>query len=359
MTFVEAGALLAGLTERSLKYRPGGGRKESSMKRYWLLGLFFPLVPSCLVDNSIADDNTVSSAETRVADRESDWCESICTKLASCPTSECVCDSEGNCDCVESPDAAACASDCGDWVAEFLGHGEDCAAAGERLMDCFSAASCEAISNGSACALTAEEEAFCDADDPPPSNTGLGPATCQLGSGSGSAGGAAVFACETSSQECSDGQNYAVSCTINSAGAVMCNCFLNDIRVNTFSPAEAVCPSMEDINVGCGFWLADPNAHPERLDPTVAVACNGASGGGGPAPGVSEFGCTTMRGGCEDGHSYTTRCALVDGVPTCDCEVDGQVQSSFHVPDSVCPGLTGTTEELQRINAGCGWYILL
>src|SRR5262249_3783186 len=148
------------------------------------------------------DNGQMLSPETRVDNRKSDWCTETCTRFQDCPAPSCDC-SDPSCACRDFPGVQQCASDCQAYVNQvFIGHGDACARAGERIMDCYSAASCSDLTSGNPCPLSADEQASCQLQsDPTASPTGpngaAGPVTCQVGDGGGSAPGASSFQCET------------------------------------------------------------------------------------------------------------------------------------------------------------------
>ncbi len=321
--------------------------------KYFLLGLLLPCVAACQVDNDIADDGESGSAEARVAAKSGDFCESTCTRLGLCEIEGLVGDED------------ECISECGElFEEEFLHRGEACAAAGERFMGCISQSTCEDYASGEhPCELSDAEEDACESPDDPPSSgsgggvstpttgtpplDGEGPVICSGSVSGGPAPGAESFACDMSWQDCTDDHSYAVSCSESPQGPPLCTCSIDGTPIGTFDLVELTCPSHSDIEVGCGFWLVGPGE-----DIPTRVTCQGGTGGGGPIDGN---GCSADFIDC-GGSSYHVECTGTGGTERCVCYTDGQPNASFHDPAGFCPS-TGTSEEIRRINAGCGWYI--
>jgi hypothetical protein len=329
-----------------------GSRPEMTMK-YFLFALLLPCVAACQVDNDIADDGESGSAEARVAAKSGDFCESTCTRLGLCEIEGLV------------GDAIECISECEElFEEEFLHRGEACAAAGERFMSCISQSTCEDFaSTGKTCELSDAEEDACDKSDEPPSSgsggsptnplpgsapiDGAGPAICSGSLSGGPAPGAESFACDTSWEDCTDGHSYAVSCSESAEGPPLCTCSIDGTPTGTFDLVELSCPSQSDMNVGCGFWIVGPGDIP-----AVQVSCQGGTGGGGP---INGNGCFVEFADC-GGSTYHVECTGSGGTERCLCYVDGQPTASFHDPAGFCPS-TGTSDELRRVNAGCGWHV--
>ena len=323
------------------------------MTKYLLLGLLLPCLAACQVDNDIADDGESGSAEARVAAKSADFCTAQCERLSQCDIDGLVGDPE------------QCIVGCQElFEEEFLHLGEACAEAGERYMGCISRSTCDDFANNSKiCELSDAEEDACDEGDmppmggggvpteAPPSDTG-GPAICGAGVGGGSAPGAGTFSCNTGWEDCSDGHTYSLSCIESEQGPPACTCFFDGNQTGIFSLVDLSCPSDSDAKVACGFWVVGTDDYPASPDPRVRVTCQGASGGGGPIDGN---GCFLDYSDCE-GSSYHVECTGSGGTEHCTCYVDGEPTGSFRDPHGFCPS-TGTDEELERVNAGCGWYV--
>jgi hypothetical protein len=311
------------------------------MKRFLFASLLLPLVlvQACSVDHDVAEDQ--GSAEGRVAEVAADWCEATCNRLIECPQAcDCV---DDVCDCPSVGTASECSAACRDFVETFLGHGETCASGGERVMGCIDQAGCE-VTSGDVCPLTAAEEAACEDEDDVVSPDGA--VACESMGVSGSGLGGEGFRCEVTHSACSDGHDYSSVCSETAEGEGLCTCFVDFQATISYYTDLPVCPGVESVNERCGFAIAWSDA--------PGGGCQGASGGG-PLPGDSEWGCDVEYSDCA-GHNYAIRCSDVSGAPACECAVDGDIVSSFAVPDMVCPSAF-TDEDLARINEGCGWTL--
>jgi hypothetical protein len=302
------------------------------MKRI-LLALLLPVATGCLIDNDLAEHDDVS-AETRISNEKDDWCAAACEKLSGCDGEAVTGD---------------CPAECRSYLEkEFLDHGEACAQAGVEFMECIENATCQNLMVPDSCALSQAQEAACDEDDTPP--TPGGPVNCNGHSSQGIAPGATTFECGTEATDCSDGHTYSSHCVEGTDGHGECTCSIDGNITSSFELAELVCPTEAAVVTACGFpfesvWEADAGPPPS--------VCQGASGGGGPADGSwgcsSEFHC--------DGAVYAVICAEDQGLPSCACYLNGELEITFVDPDlTTCPG-NGMAEDIAVINHGCGWNI--
>jgi hypothetical protein len=235
--------------------------KGTSMMKRLLFGLLGTLLPACMTVDTPATDDEDTSTERALASDLDDWCDSTCARFGSCPER---CDCAGDtCSCTGIDDD--CAEDCREALGEYLGQGDDCAEAGRTLMRCIDRVdTCDELYAGVDCE-PASTEAVCE-DQRHDSGGDVSPTgpfgvTCSAGSGGGSAGSAGganvpAFSCEERREQCSDGASYQVVCSAAGDGA-SCNCFRSGEFTGSLTLTPARCPSVAEMNAGCGWALAE------------------------------------------------------------------------------------------------------
>jgi hypothetical protein len=212
------------------------------------------------------------------------WCQSICTELAACPE-DCNC-SDDVCYCTGVDEG--CAEECQKGFSRYT-KTDGCAAVIERVQQCFDANGCDIQTTPGLCGPTDEDRAACpaigeDIDEPPqaiedptspatgtagsssmptPGNSGGPnypgvPVTCQgaYGAGGGMPSAGSAVTCEEGRDGCSDGHGYSWICAVGSQGQTACSCLLDEQVVGAFDPG-AGCPSLTQVNAGCGWNLVE------------------------------------------------------------------------------------------------------
>jgi hypothetical protein len=232
-----------------------------------VFGLLLPVLLACTGQHVVAGEEK-TQAEKLAADLPG-WCSDICRTIYECDGKDCVCSGDV-CDCggVEND----CPEDClGDMVRWAQGS-DECAAAGQRFIDCVEANVC-GVSTGLCEPSPAEADACPEQDHPigddsgggstnPPSMVdGSGPlVTCQgtdsTGASSTGEPGVTRLLCELGYIECSDGQDRGVLCVTTAQGPASCACRLDGVVTGAFDPG-GVCPSVAQQNVGCGWNLPE------------------------------------------------------------------------------------------------------
>jgi hypothetical protein len=251
---------------------------------------------------SCAGKNTVAGAEKTPGEQLDAnlpaWCAKTCTWFATCAAQNgCNCSADG-CDCMsESP---TCEDDCQQELRRFTVD-DECAAVGQRFLDCFDALSCVEL-DSSSCRYSRAERDLCpeldgDGTDagPPIADTGSGGTSAvptntggsttsggaasssggasggsgtggalvgcaaHLGAAGSAAGGAASseITCDEGADSCDDGHTYAWLCVRGSQGQIGCSCFVDSQVSGSFDPMGTTCPTMPIVNAGCGWNLAD------------------------------------------------------------------------------------------------------
>ena len=204
--------------------------------------LSLTLLLGCSADDTIADP--ARSQEDRLRPRIDGFCESECERIAACPESSTTADN--------------CQSECRSlFRSTYIGQGDACAQLGLDLMECVSDTACEKMED-EPCEPILERSEPCepgDSGEPPSGNPAV---TCQSGFGSGSAGGAAMPTptCDQGWDDCSDGQQYRVICLPDGAQSAACTCYVQQQPTLSFPSASMSCPSTEELNAGCGWFLA-------------------------------------------------------------------------------------------------------
>jgi hypothetical protein len=273
------------------------------MRSAWLVIL--PLFLGCAGKNTVAgnDKTKAEQLETSVPS----WCQTTCEKIVACAdATDCACSGDV-CDC-SNANVPDCVDSCKGELARFTQGSDACAAAGESFKTCIDGMQCRDFTSntGKDCDPSAADEAACpelddnspDGDSPPISGTGgsvnygaggtissgtagsvnygaggtgiggYGGSTttgvavsCQesygTGGTTGTAGSAATSAvtCEEGRNDCSDGHDYAWLCARGSDDKIGCACFVDGAATGGFDPQSEVCPTLDRVNIGCGFGL--------------------------------------------------------------------------------------------------------
>jgi len=247
--------------------------------RAWLISLGLPLVVAC-AGKSIGSGGD-QPTQASVAASLPGWCQSTCEKLMACDVGQ----PKG----VER--VSDCSQNCRAELTDGAQRSQACAQRIQEFKTCVDAQGCAAL-DGEVCSLDDAEE--CDDDNdvdrvapsgaPVPgaggSPAGPGPSPaptigtagaassgpipadpvvhCSLGSGTagasgaGSSPGGAQVLCETGYDACSNGSSYYVTCVSTSAGQSSCSCFVDNELSTAFDPG-GVCPSLMQLNYGCGW----------------------------------------------------------------------------------------------------------
>ena len=269
------------------------------MRRY-LLGLLLPAFMGCSGQNVVAGEEK-SKAEQLAASVPS-WCQSTCSRFLACSEQK-PCECNGDvCDCLGVDEN--CPRQCQASMAAYTNAGEACAVIGERLKKCIDGATCDDLGQNDPCPITDAERAACPDPTQPsdePTDTGSsygyagsanigdgfssggavsyagsaniptagtsyggsaptgGPTvTCgdSYGAGGGQpADGSSQVICEEGRDSCSDGHAYSWVCAADSQGRRACSCFVDSQVTGAFAPG-ASCPLPNQVNVGCGWNLA-------------------------------------------------------------------------------------------------------
>jgi len=245
--------------------------------RAGLLSSLFVVLLGCSGENVVAGQEK-TKAEQLEASLPS-WCQSICSRLTSCAENDdCACTGD---DCVCASVDEDCPEECQKDMAGFAQGGDECAAIGQRFKDCLDDHGCEILSEEGLCPLTEAERATCPqvdgpGDDEPPMSVSGGsmPGTagsssggpnypgvivsCQdsFGSGGGTPPSGSHVTCEESRTSCTDGHAYSWICAVDSQSQSACSCLLDGRVVGAFEPTAA-CPDTAEINLGCGWRLAN------------------------------------------------------------------------------------------------------
>lgn len=275
-----------------------------------VFGLLLPLFLGCSGQNVVAGEEKTKAEQ--LAASVPAWCETTCSRWRACADSTPPCDCSGDvCDCGGSV-GANCSTDCKAAFDAFTTTGEACAVIGERLQKCLDGVTCSDLSGSDPCPVTSAERAACpDPNHPDQAPTATGPnlnyaGAANLGGndagasygglgssagygnvpsagsvsyaggsygGSGSTGGPAVscsdsygagggqpqgsssqVTCEEGRDGCSDGHAYSWVCATDSQGHRACSCFVDMNVTEAFAPAAA-CPTVAEVNAGCGWNL--------------------------------------------------------------------------------------------------------
>ena len=252
---------------------------EGDMRRR-ILGLCLPwlVLMGCSGQNVVAGDE-----KTKAEQLESSlpsWCQSTCVKLRACEADQdCGCSGDV-CECSAGVDED-CDGACQDELTRWAQGGEECAAIGLRFQQCIDEAGCSLLDTTDRCSISEAEQATCPSLDgsdsePPSAGNGSGPSggpnggtsgpslgptpqplvTCQEGYGTGGGTGQAQpeVICEEGHLACSDGHDHVVVCVRTSEGQTFCSCLLDEAVTGGFDPA-GVCPTTEQLNLGCGWNL--------------------------------------------------------------------------------------------------------
>jgi len=217
------------------------------MKRH-VLGIALAFLPACIKETPVAEEQPEGqqSAEQRLADEIGRLCDDGCAKNTEC----------------DSNTTEDCPANCRDYMAAFVGHGDECVALGQGLVDCASKLeTCDDYKHAEDCDVSSLDHERCaaGADVPPPVVCdGAGSTSSGLAPGANGTP-AQVTDCDVYYGECSDGAEYRVSCRLSTIDAAMvCNCFRDGV-VNgiAFTPVDGACPSEEEIRHPCGWNILD------------------------------------------------------------------------------------------------------
>jgi hypothetical protein len=238
------------------------------MRACGVFGLLLPAFLACSGKHVVAGEEK-TRAEKLAADLPG-WCSDICRAIYECDGEECVCDGD-SCDC--AGDVNDCPEDCLDDMRRWAQGSDQCAAAGQRFIDCVEANACDVVSNHACEPSQAEADACPDPDHlvggdsggstNPPNIEGDLPAeplvTCLGGDSTGPAPpepGVTQLLCELGHFDCSDESDRGVLCITTAQGPTSCTCRLNGVVTGAFDPG-GVCPSIAQQNVGCGWNLEE------------------------------------------------------------------------------------------------------
>jgi len=290
--------------------------EENPMKR--TLSRLVPfLLPACMVDTPAPEN-----AEDRLGAELGSWCESICVKSD---------------DCGGNDDPEACVDACVEYFREtYSDQGDVCEEAAGRVMDCLESASCEVLTSGNACNITAEETRC---------SGSVGLVACQASFGSATANGTPLQ-CEMGFDECSDGKTYRLTCS-GPGDPPDCTCTTDGVVTGRFEPSRRECPFPEEASQICGWPFSERGHRPTTCQ---GAASSGVAGGAG----VNE--CEISFGDCSDGNEYAVDCAGPPGAVLCTCEVNGVPLGSFESAAGICDHAdldNGST----AANYGCGFNL--
>jgi hypothetical protein len=260
--------------------------------RHFAWTLMVPMFLGCSGANVVSGEDQ-TEAEKLASDLPS-WCEETCNRLSTC----------------DSGDGDDCPEDCQEALSDFSKTTEACADVGRRYQACVDTLGCAELNSEPPCLPSRNEIEACEiddgddiggsvdvppqaggggssGDDPAPSYGGsisyagsatggtgyagtsaggsgpVGPVvTCSAGFGSAGAAGSAntptgpSVTCEEGRADCSDGHEYSWICVDDAAGHNWCSCFLDNNPVGAL-PSTGMCPSIDLINTGCGWNLAN------------------------------------------------------------------------------------------------------
>ena len=212
------------------------------MKRH-VLGIALAFLPGCITENPVAEEQPAQkSADEQLRDEIGPLCDKACAKNTECDDN--------------TPED--CPASCRDYMSAFVGHGDQCVALGQGLVDCASKLeTCDDYRHASDCDVSYVDHDSCAAGtDVPP------PVVCD-GGGSTSAGlapsmdgmPAHTTECDVYFGDCSDGAEYRVSCRLSAIDAAMvCNCFRDgEVSGIAFTPVDGECPTEDEIRHPCGW----------------------------------------------------------------------------------------------------------
>jgi hypothetical protein len=275
-----------------------------------------PMFLGCSGANVVSGEDQ-TEAEKLAAELPS-WCMTTCERLSACDSGgeqDCGCSSGSPCECTTpTRTTAACAADCEETLADYSKTTEQCADVGRRYLACVDTLGCAELNSEPPCLPPRSQLEACELDhdyeDPPQSGTGgttgydyppqpseggsisyagsatagyagtasggsgvagsatggtgpVGPVvSCNVGFGSAGAAGSAnqpsgpSVTCEEGRAACSDGHEYRWICLDDASGRNWCSCFLDNNPVGVL-PSNGVCPSVDMVNAGCGWNLAN------------------------------------------------------------------------------------------------------
>jgi hypothetical protein len=249
---------------------------------------WLPLVVACSGTNVVAGPEKTEAE--RLAASTPAWCDMICTRLLACEGNQpCDCGDGDVCDCSGNRIDEDCPQSCRESLGEAIKKSDECANAVGRLQSCYEAQGCglfdepprpcDAIEDEAENCYSRGDSGGAEPVAAPGPNTsgtagsanwggpngpGVGPTagalvTCAFmgssGAGDPQPGMTAVF-CEEEHADCSDGHEYTTTCVVTDSGERACFCTVDD-EVRTAFGASESCPSLAEVNAGCGWWLAE------------------------------------------------------------------------------------------------------
>lgn len=274
------------------------------MRSAWYLLL--PLFVSCSGQNVVAGDEKTKPEQ--LAESLPEWCEQYCGTLNACNEGR-PCDCAGDsCRCV-GVDVVSCTAQCQKELRVYTLGAERCAELGQRFTGCLEKLSCEDLFRSAAndCEPTSSERAVCPDDGDEPSDeipSQIGGSTSTAGSasishgtagsayglpgeggapsmgGSTSVGGSASTGgtgptpsvhckeshgldgppnggveCDEGRLDCTDGHAYSWLCARGANLKLVCSCLVDAELTQGFEPNPGGCPTLSQVNAGCGFAL--------------------------------------------------------------------------------------------------------
>ena len=241
------------------------------MRGCGVFGLALPALLGCTGQHVVAGEEKTQAEQ--LAAELPEWCSDICQTIHECNgDQDCVCSGDV-CDCGGVLDD--CPENCLDDVLRWAQGSDECAAVGQRFIDCVEANACDVVPNGECEPSPAETDACPepnrpiggnrggDSTDPPSMVNGLpvGPlVTCQGTDATGAVStgepGVTRLLCELGYVECSDEKDRRVLCVTTAQGPASCACQLDGVVTGAFDPG-VVCPSVAQQNIGCGWNLEE------------------------------------------------------------------------------------------------------
>lgn len=282
----------------------------------------WPLLATCTVETPVGE----GSGEQVALDHEA-WCQARCVELTECEIDD---------------EPALCVENCVAFLDEsFTNKGETCEIAGARLTDCFERFTCDGISVGESCGLSAEESrcvtsggrTFCDTGWTGP-NMGLGtPMECELGY-----------------EECSDGKEYVLTCP-GDADPPECRCTTDGVTTGRFSPSRSECPHADGKHI-CGWPMVAIAGEPWSELPVSCAVHNST------VTDVREVvtDCEIWFDDCSDGNTYEIACGSTDSA-ACTCTINDMQVSTFLPMNAVCPFALDPDGGVAAMNYACGFRI--
>jgi hypothetical protein len=202
-----------------------------------------------------------------------------CDKSGS-QDADCACSGD-ECNCTGTAGIDdSCEEQCEDVLVSAAKASNACAAAAARMQKCYDDNGCALLETSDwPCREVENEVSACrgdsdrgDATDPPPQAVGPMPSdgvstpqtgslvSCADGFSTGLADppppGSTGIICEEGRSDCSDGRAYAMTCVATSSGVLACVCVVDQTASKAFD-APAGCPTLAQMNAGCGWALSE------------------------------------------------------------------------------------------------------